>query len=59
MHTYRVSIVLMTGIRAGSKKEARCIAEDIGGALKTMTEYAKDVDFIEARYEEYGETEEE
>ena len=57
MPVYVVDITLVTDIEADSQEEAKAIAEDIGGALKTMTEYAKDVKFVETEYKEYGEIE--
>ena len=57
MPVYVVDITLVTDIEADSQEKARGIAEDIGGALRTMTEYAKDVKFVETEYKEYGEIE--
>ena len=57
MPVYVVDITLVTDIEADSQKEAKGIAEDIGNALRTMVEYAKDVKFVETEYKEYGEIE--
>ena len=57
MPVYVVDITLVTDIEADSQKEAKGIAEDIGNALRTVVECAKDVKFVETEYKEYGEIE--